>query len=178
MVMQVGAAIGDSVVLRQDYTLPDGKCIVVPMSFAMDLPAAQANNEIWLGLGVNSVDTGPWDGLSADTAHLIFDSDTGAGWRVLGIASLTPALIGQNLTAIAGYPPLIFFRVDRSSLTYRLFYSVDGYSWVFVREQTMAAAASNLRLFAECRATMANRVVVGTPWIRQGTALAVDPWTL
>jgi hypothetical protein len=73
---------------------------------------------------------------------------------------------------------ITFVRIDRSGLVYRAFVSHDGFSWTFLGSKTMSTAANNLWLFATCHATMGNRIVVGSPWFRQGTALAVDPWPL
>ena len=59
IMMQVGTTTGDSVELRQDYTLPDGACLVAPVAPAWDKAAAPANNELFLGIGVNQDDSGP-----------------------------------------------------------------------------------------------------------------------
>lgn len=177
LLAQVGTASGDGVTRRQDYTLPDGKCIVGYFSLAGDIAAAQANNELWFGLAVNDNDTAFDAGAAGQTAALMFDTDTGGsraiGWDGTGI-------IGQNYSANDEFlmSDGAFFRIDRSGLVYNLFWSKDGFSWSFVGSKTMASAADNLWWFAECRATMANRMVVGSPWFRQGTALAIDPWPL
>lgn len=179
LAMQVGTAAGDSVELRQDYTLPDGACIVAYMSVPIDWSAAAvANNEIWAGIGVNDNDTGIFSGTSGQTAHMLFDTDVG-GYRLIGLSATTPTYIGINNGSADSFANGgFFFRIDRSGLNYDLFWSIDGFSWNYVGRKTMATAANNVWLWAWCNATMGQRMTVWVPWIRQGTALAHDPWTL
>lgn len=175
---QVGTASGDGVELRQDYTLPDGKCIVAYLSFAMDWGAATpANNEAWFGIGVNNNDGGVFSATAGQTANLLIDTDA-SGWRVQGLSATTPTLIGSTEPTNSGSAVGVFVRIDRSGLNYDLFYSHDGFGWNYAGRQTMASAADNVWLWARCQATMGQRMVVSCPWFRQGTALAIDPWPL
>jgi hypothetical protein len=114
----VGTSAGDSVDLRQDYTLPDGKCIVAYVTFAIDNSAALAgNNEMWVGIGVNDNDSGPYSGAAGQTATIIFDTDANGTWRILGIASTVPNLIGTApATSIQQALTGVFMRIDRSGL--------------------------------------------------------------
>ena len=179
ILFQVGTASGDSVELRQDYTLPDGKGITAYMMFVMDNSAALAqNNEIWCGIGVNDNDAGIFSGAAGQTAMCQFDTDASGTWRVIGLSATVPTFIGGNTSADAQTVSGAFLRIDRTGLNYDLFYSIDGFGWNYIGRQTMATAANNVWLWARCQATMGVRMIVGSPWFRQGTALAVDPWPL
>lgn len=171
----VGTSSGDGVTLRQDYTLPDGACIVAPLAFSIDWAAQPANNEVWLGIGVNDNDGGITAGAAGQTALVFFDTDAN-GWRTLAYDG--SAVIGVDRTTRTAIAPMAYFRISRSGLNYDIFASSHGYSWTYLGRKTMSSAANNVWLFAECRATMANRVVCGCPWFRQGTALTPDPWSL
>lgn len=177
VLFQVGTASAAGVELKQDYTLPDGKCIVAPVSFALDYTAAPANNELWLGIGVNDNDSGPYSGTTAQTATAIVDTDTG-GHRVIAWDGSSHMNSSFTVPTTPAARDTYYLRIDRSDLTYYVFYSTDGFSWTHLGSKTMATAANNVWLFAQCNATMANRAVVGCPWFREGTALAVDPFPL
>lgn len=175
VLMQVGTASGDSVDLKQDYTLPDGKCIVAYVSFAVDQAAASANNEVHLGVAVNDNDSGPFSGTAGQTFSSMLDTEASGAIRVIGFDGTTGLgeMPGSN-SAVTGW----FVRIDRVGLVYTGFASMDGFAWTQLGAKTMGTAANNVWLFARCAATMTNRVVVGCPWFREGTAMAVDPWTL
>lgn len=178
LAMQVGPAAGDSVELRQDYTLPDGKCLVAYLTFVADNSVASiANNEIWTGIGVNDNDAGPFAGATGQTAHALFDTDA-SGYRIIGLAGVAPTYVGSNFNNAEAFQVDHFFRIDRSGLNYDLFHSSDGFGWSYIGRKTMATAANNIWLWAWCNAAMSQRMVVWCPWIRQGTALAFDPWPL
>ena len=144
----------------------------------MDNNAATAtNNEIWLGLGVNDNDSGPFAGTTGQTAHAVLDGETGS-YRLLGLAGTAPSYVGSNFSGPGSYVNGTFLRVDRSGLNYDLFASYDGFGWHYIGRKTMATAANNVWLWAWCNAAMGQRMVVWCPWVRQGTALAFDPWPL
>lgn len=176
--MLLGTAANDSVELRQDYTLPDGACLVMAATMAWDKAAAPANNETWLGMGVNVNDTGPFSGTAAATAMVMIDTESGANFNGRIIGWDGTAEIGSAPTAGVITGGVVFMRIDRVGLVYHIFHSLDGFSWTYNGSKTFASAADNIWLFGRCVATMANRVIVGVPWIRQGTALALDPWPL
>ena len=96
--------------------------------------------------------------------------------RIIGWDSASE--IGAAPGGWDGESPLVFLRIDRVGLVYHLFFSTDGWAWSYIGSKTMASQATNIWLFAHARATVTNRIVVGCPWIRQGTALALDPWPL
>lgn len=170
--MAVGTSSGDSVQLRQDYTLPDGSCMVLPIGFAVDNAAALANNEIQAGLCVNDNDSGPFSGTAGQTSSIMWDTEA-SGYRIIA---------WDGSTASGGLGTIVFrtayFRISRSGLNYDMFVSTDGYDWTYIGRKTMGTAANNVWIFANCAATMANRIVIGVPWIRLGSALALDPWPL
>jgi hypothetical protein len=172
--MQVGTASGDSVRLRQDYTLPDGQCMVLPMGFAFDVAAASlANNEIQAGLCLNDNDTGPFSGAAGQTAALMWDTEA-SGYRIIGWDG--SSVIGNQVATVVFRTA--YFRISRTGLAYDIFLSMDGFDWSYLGRKTMGSAANNVWIFADCAATMSNRVVIGTPWIRQGSALTIDPWPI
>lgn len=176
---QVGTASGDSVELRQDYTLPDGKGITAYLSYALDNSAAvSGNNEIWLGIGCNDNDAGVFSATSGQTANALFDADANGASRIIGLSATTPTFIGSNITAGNILQTGAFLRIDRTGLNYDLWYSVDGFGWNYIGQKAMATAANNVWLFAQCQASMGVRMLVHCAWFRQGTALAIDPWPL
>ncbi len=138
--------------------------------------AATTNNEFFMGIGLNDNDTAPEAGAAGQTILLRWDVETG-GSRIIGWDGA--ATVGQTFSANqVSMLDLFYFRIDRSGLNYDAFWSRDGFSWNYVGRKTMGSAANNIWIFAECGATMANRVVAGVPWLREGTALAVDPFPL
>lgn len=173
VLMMTGTASGDSVELKQDYTLPDGKCIVAAVAMAFD--NASANNEINCGIAVNDNDAGVFSGTAAQTLAIQLDAEASSQLRIIGFDGTTAQ--GDSATG-ASTLGTWFLRIDRSGLVYRCFSSKDGFAWTFHGTKTMGTAANNVWLFAQCGATQANRITVGCAWFRQGTALAIDPFPL
>ena len=173
VLMMTGTASGDGVDLKQDYTLPDGKCIVAAVAMAFDNPSA--NNEIALGICVNDNDSGPFAGAAGQTWACELDAEASSQLRIIGFDGTTAS--GDSATG-ASTLGTWFVRIDRSGLVYRAFSSKDGFSWTFHGSKTMGTAANNVWLFANCGATQANRITVGCAWFREGTALAIDPFPL
>ena len=176
LLMQVGTASGDSVELKQDYTLPDGKCIVAYTSFAIDQAGTlSANNEVQIGICVNDNDAGVGSGAAGQTLQNVIDTQASGEIRILSFDGTTT--LGEmpfSNVMVGGW----FLRIDRSGLVYRAFASQDGFAWTYLGTKTMGTAADNVWIFAKCQATMATRMVVGSPWFREGTALAIDPFPL
>ncbi|MCC6619458.1 MAG: hypothetical protein IT341_10530 [Chloroflexi bacterium] len=173
LLMMIGTSSGDSVELKQDYTLPDGKCIVTYISTAFDLPST--NNESHIGIAVNDNDGRPYAGTTGQTIGVHLDTETSNQIRLIGWdGSNVLGETGTGMTAMSGW----FLRIDRSGLIYRAFASRDGFSWSFIGAKTMSTAANNVWLFATCAATMGNRTTIAVPWFREGTALAIDPFPL
>lgn len=174
--MQVGtAATGTHVQIRQDYALPSGSSIVIAVSCAMDLGATPTNNEIWLGVGVNQTDTGIMSGTSTTTLMAFMDASADG---IRAVCYNIAGVVGWDSPGTPHIPDVTFFRIDRAGLVYRAFYSTDGFAWTWIGSNTLASEATNIWIYALCRATSANRMLVGVPWIREGTALTQDPWTL
>lgn len=177
--MMLGTASGDSVVLRQDYTLPDGNSIVAAMAYGIDNVASLSNNEILMGIGVNDNDGGIYSGATGQTLLAIMDTQADAARFIALEGSADPlgSTPGADISEAAAVG-LFFVRIDRDGLNYHAFFSMDGWAWGYLGVKTMSTAANNVWLFATCEATMANRVTVGCAWFRQGTALSLDPWPL
>lgn len=173
VLLMTGTSSGDSVELKQDYTLPDGKCIVAALSLSVDLPSA--NNELFLGIAVNDNDGGPFAGLAAQTLAAHIDTEASSQIRVISWDGTTA--VGDTGTGMTSLG-IFFLRIDRSGLVYRAFLSKDGFTWSFLGSKTMGTAADNVWIYAQCAATQANRVVVACAWFREGTALAIPPFAL
>lgn len=174
VLLQPGTASGENVELKMDVTLADGACVVAYVSVALDQAGTpSANNEWAVGLCVNDSDTAGHVS-STTTQTLIAQVDCEASGQIRVMAFDGSASLGETATSntfIGG----CFLRIDRSGLVYRAYVSFDGFSWTYLGTKTMGTAANNVWLFANCQATMATRMVFGCPWVRFGTALAVDP---
>lgn len=173
LLMQIGAAANDSVLLRQDATLADGASVVVSLAGGFDWVAAISSNEFAVGLGLNDTDTGVEDG---DDLQFILDADAGLV-TIDGVHSGRSADIGvADAGREYGGGDPIYLRIVRSTLTYHLHWSYGkGSSWNYKGSRTVSTALNNLWLFAEARATITNSMVIAVDWFRQG-GNAFDPW--
>lgn len=175
--MLVGVSSGDSVELRQDYTLPDGKCIVAPILVGPDNAGSSggiSNNEFNVGIGVNSTDTP--DHAAGTYFTVMIDSQASAAMRLISWDGSTVFGTMPDSPAIGR---AWFLRIDRVGLVYHAFAAplTMGYpAWEYLGSKTLGSAATNVWLYAQAAATSANRILVAVPWFRQGTALAVNPF--
>lgn len=176
MLIQVGSAATQQVLLRQDYTLPDGASIVAAISPAIHF-GAMAGDELQIGLSLNTDDSGYGAGTSylhfhavevdslPDTQTVVLGSSGGAATITLASTQRTPA-----------YGETIFLRISRSGLFYYPMISYDGQTWAQFGGTSYAAAFTNIWLFARNGGTTGTPVPIqSVRWIRQGTN-GVDPW--
>jgi hypothetical protein len=172
LLLNVGTGTAHGVKFRQDYTLPEGKCIVMPIFMGFDYINAPAATEVRFGLALNIIDAA-WDS-GGTTGSIAMYLTTTAGLRVSAPGFST----WSNATAVPNYT-CVFFRIDRSGGRYYGFWSLDGYAWHYNGESVSnVAALNNLWILAEVANAITNKMQVAIPWIRQGEALAVDPWTI
>src|SRR5690606_27392393 len=74
LMMQVGDDTSDSIVLRQDYTIPDGSGVCAKLHPGI----AAGDNQFQVDIGVNASDTSPTTGTYA---RVVIDSQGSYAWR-------------------------------------------------------------------------------------------------
>lgn len=176
LLIQAGSSGSELVELRQDYTLPDGKSIVVAFCPTITSDASIDNNELQCGICLNdndaAYDAGSYLAFLSDTQEgatrfVLYDGTTIIGSTAGGIGF---AHQGSNLAST------VFLRLVRSGLSYYAFYSNDGHAWMPMGIHIEAAAASNLWIFAASAAAFGTPIPIQTfHWIREG-ANTMDPW--
>lgn len=162
LLIQVGNDTGDDVLLRQDYTLPDGSLVV-----AMFYPQlTSGGNAAQCGIGLNDNDTLP---TSGNTMEIILDAQA-AGVRVL--VQSTGATSGNGIADDStGQVALAITRVDAgANKAYAGWASFNGgVTWAHVDTATHSATLDNLWLFCDTRSTHAagqNDPVTAVDWLR------------
>ena len=168
LLMQAGVAV--SVRLRQLFTLPDGASIVVPISVSS--PAGAGDNQ-QVGVQLNTSDT-----LSGGTyINAFLEQDTGGEFVVQGNSSADTTGV-EVLDEGYDIPRIVYLRIARVGLNYRVFVSWDGTSWFFIFAQEFGAAATRLWLFFDGPSSAKNTyaAIAAVPWIRQG-GNGLDPWS-
>lgn len=169
LLLQVGGATTNTVELRQDYTLADGDAVVLAVSPAIS--EHNVNNDIWLGLALNSTDTGYADGASSQKLSLHFENN---GEPTILLFDGSTAFHDQSFVPLT----TMFLRISRSGLTYYGHYSPDGHAWQPAGSKTFASALTNLWIFKECNTNFAGLPPISMfHWIRKGSGSAVDPWS-
>ena len=174
-----GAFSDDVVWLRQDYTLPDGKSLIMKFhpSVYHDESAAYgtANNEANLFLGLNSDST---DLRAGNYVSIRFDSRDGAS-RIVSTNDTGGGDVnsGENSDNTALVDSTMYFRIDRIGLTYYMWYSTDGVAWSGTGSATLGAAASRVWIYNESLVDPSTIVPIWSiDWIRQGNTSHI-PWT-
>lgn len=172
LLMQAGSGAGQRVMLRQDYTLPDGKSIVVALAPSVtsdaDSQAGIANNEQWAGVCINDDDS---DWNAGEYSAVMFDVDAN-GARILGWDGVVKGHSGGLVSAVG----VIYLRLSRVGSIIYFSWSRDGATWMHIGQDTRAGVASNVWLFTEATVSGGEPVPVQAfDWIRLGTN-GVDPW--
>lgn len=167
MLMQVGRNGSQEVIIRQDYTLPDNSSIILAFSPSLNNDTGIINNELSIGLHIGDgadIDSGNWQYISIDAQS--------SGWRILHVEENLSNLGNadeQNLGQ------LIFFRMSRSGLEYRAWYSYGG-SWVSLGANTTPSAYDKIRLFTRNLASFGGVTPIQCfHWVRLG-GNGIDPW--
>jgi hypothetical protein len=161
--------------LRQDYTLPDGKSLVV--GFAPALAANSGteddwiNNEMRFAFSVNDDDAAHADG---NFARIQFEVEANS-YRWFG--SETGAVAVGHLSRSSGFSlgALMYMRIARDGGDYHLFVTQDGSTWVPLGTATPGATADNIWIHMEAVSQPVPAPIFAIPWIRLGTN-DIDPW--
>jgi len=161
----------NKVTLRQDYTLPDGNCIIMAINSAVWNDNGVTNNEIQVGISLNQSTTEifPTDGFA-----LLHDTVSTTASQIL-------AADGNTTFGSSGYGVIwghtTYFRICRSGSTYYGFYSFDGISWSGCGSTTSGIGAyDRIWIFNNSSTGAFNPNPIATvKWIRQGSN-GVDPW--
>jgi hypothetical protein len=162
---------GSLVNLRQDYTLADGKSLILAMNAALVLDGQSgiSNNELRVGLYLNSDNAGPETGSHTG---IVLDADAD-GWRIA-------APNGFNSTPVSGTAPglgdTIYLRILRAGLVYHRFFSLSGLVWVPMGGDTEASALDNVWIATTSAAAFGTpKPIITFPWIREGSN-GLFPW--
>jgi hypothetical protein len=162
---------GALVNLRQDYTLPDGKSIILAMNPALVLAGQSGivNNELRVGLYLNASDTSPETGSHTG---IVLDADTD-GWRIGAPSNF-------NSTPVSGTPAglgdTIYLRIQRAGLVYHRYFSLSGLVWVPMGSDTEASALDNVWIGTTSAAAFGSpKPIITFPWIRLGGP-GLFPW--
>ena len=169
LLVQTGRDSGWDVNIRQDYTLPDQRSITVALQPSMCMDGVLANNELQIGICLNSTDSGP-----EDAAYLMLFMDSQAGGQ--RIISWTGAIPGELTTPASGLGTDIYLRFIRDDLTYYCYVSYNGRSWIPLGSNTAGSAWTNFWLFTRCQASFGVPIPIQTfEWVREG-GIGLDPW--
>jgi len=154
--------------IRQDYTIPDGKSIVIAL--APGSTDYAGNNVYGIGIAVNSTDSGHTAGTYA---RLYLDAQTAGGYRWRYFDGAT---IGDGVTTGLHPGKLQYLRLCRDGLVYTALASVDGSAWVTLASKTFGTAPDNLWIMGQA-VTDANGLtgIHAIDWIRLG-GIGLDPW--
>jgi len=168
LLLQCGTA--DSVSLRQDYTLPDGASIVLAVSMPTGENSGGDNQSMALRLNDSNTSS-----TAGEHVTIMIEQDSTA-FNIQGNSDTDAS--GTEITSnVAPLADMVFLRIMRSTLTYSCWYSMDGYSWSFVFEDTHADVADNVWITFVGATTLDYAPIAAIPWIRQGTN-DLDPWSL
>ena len=173
LLMQVGQTGAQEVSFRQDYTLPDGKSIILAFTPILMVDADGGginNNELQMGISLNPSDTDHDDG---DEQEIFFDANAN-GWRVFHAG---------NGLAVAGTPngampdmQKMYLRISRASSVYYASYSMDGTAWAPMGSHTPGATQTNLWIWTRSSAAFGDPIPIQVfDWIRLGDN-TLDPW--
>jgi len=164
--------VSNALLLRQDYTLPDGNSIVLSFSPNIVQDSGISDNEIWCGIGINDSDTNQFGtntqyiflDANASTYIIRHSSANGPPFNTLGTTIYTP--IGGKY----------YVRFLRDGLDYYGFLSTNGSVWTCLGSRTASSAYNNIWLFVSGNFTGADPVPIQEfHWIRQGGS-GQDPW--
>lgn len=167
------------VLLRQDFTLGDGDCLVVKWTLGGFIDSTSGvgavNNGYWqLGVGDNDV----WASTTEGTSLLFFWDTSITDEHIRRYDGA--AFAGTNAGDSEGQPffgGALYMRVIREGLVYKWFSSYDGRVWSPYAPYTATGALTDVWLRTHCATTAGQRPTISTcEWIRQGSGTAVNPW--
>lgn len=166
---------GNHVRLRQDYTLPDGKSIILAISITLmaDGQSGIGNDDLDVGLTLNDDDDVGAGNLV--TVHLDSQID---GWRIYCGTKVAMSTPQSGVLDVVSCPiaKQLYFRIARDGLDYYGSWSVDSETWFPFAKQTYLAALDNIWIVVSSTAGMGDPTPIqAVHWIRQGNN-SVDPW--
>lgn len=172
----IQADFGNPVKLRQDYTLPDGKSIVLALapSLMADAQAGIANNELQVGMSLNDNDG---DYNAGNYTFINIDPNV-EGWRMFkagpgGVCS-TPS--SANPLCSCPLAEKIYLRIARDGLDYYCSWSTDGTTWFPFKKDTHGGALTNIWIWCASSAAFGDPTPIqAIDWLRLG-GNNVDPW--
>ena len=166
-------ASSGGVTIRQDYTIPDGSCLIAKVSITglADSASAWNNNEMGISVALNDNDTSPTSG-----AYIYgqIDSESNA---VRAVAYASTGLIGE-MPDLAGYSPLKYhyYKIARSGTSYTVYVSFDGHSWNPFGTAAVGTVLNNVWISYTSTAGTVATPIAEIDWVRQGTN-SIVPWT-
>lgn len=161
LLVQVGD--GDDVLLRQDYTLPDGYSIVLSISGTPD-----GGDNMAIGLVLNQTDSDP---LTGEWFTNAMEQDS-TQWVVQSYSSTSST--GRE-TVRDVLAERVYLRIMRDDLTYHSFVSLDGSTWAWVYSETESFVHTNLWIRVSGPNSSTYAPIIAIDWIRLGTN-DFDPW--
>lgn len=165
LLIQVGTA--DLVSFRCDYTIPDGRSIVLAIAGS---PQAQAGDNMVIGVNLNDDNT---TATSGNFVRCMLEQDT-TEW--VAQATTSADTTGTEIsTRSFNVAQAVFLRIVRATLTYHCFVSVDGLAWTWIDSFVFAGALDNVWISVTGSSTADRAHIVSIPWIREGDD-TVDPW--
>ncbi len=164
-----GITNANTIELRQSYTLPDGKSIVMPVASKPSQSGTTQNSgdnqAIMLAVGDNdSISSGNLFGMS-------LEQDT-TSWE---LNTLTDALALKTDQNIESNGETLIFRIARVGLVYHAMWSFDGLTWNPVDTSTEGSALTRLWIWYRPPSTATRAPICAIPWIRLGDN-TLDPW--
>jgi len=173
--VQVGQSGSQQVSLRQDYTIPDGSCVVVAFSPALNMDASISNNELSMGIAINDDDSA----RGAGNKTIVVVDANGSAVRIIHFDGSIIGSTGGSTTgsgALRETGQVLYIRIQRNGLDYHAFISWDGTVWIPFGKKTFASAPDNLWLDVDCQASYGDPLPIQVfHWVKQGGS-NVDPW--
>jgi hypothetical protein len=173
ILLQAGQTAGQTVSLRQDYTVPDGSSIILALAPALALDGSSwTNNEFWVGMWLNDNDT---DYDAGTYQGLFIDVNTGGGSLLYYDGAINGSTATGAFAAVVGQT--IYLRIARSGTIYYGFYSFDGATWVPMGASDNSTTYTNVWIAVEAKATSNDPIPIqAVDFIRLGSN-ALDPWS-
>jgi hypothetical protein len=179
MLMQTGTTTGNTVQLRQDYTIPDGSSIVVALAIASPSQDASpgpgwADNELQVGITLNTDDTGATAGAAGIDFYAMEVDANSTDVQVVGRGMTSGGTSISTIWRPIG--TMIYLRIARTGLVYYPYFSMDGFTWAPMDDVTFASALTNIWIFHRNVATQGTPTgVTAWAWVRLGSN-NIDPW--
>jgi hypothetical protein len=180
MMLQVQNNAGTTLSLRQDYTLPNNKMVI--MAFSMPFVRAGDSNEFEIHMNLNDSDTSQIAGTSVELRMRVLANGLGAQAGLNGLQDAGATAVPAASMIFMGW-----MRADDGATEkYTAIYSVDGTTWNMLTDASSdsyqpGSVMNNLWVSASSNAssTAVPAPIGGIYWVRLGNALTsgvMDPW--